>query len=90
MVQVSSRSFTYVKLSLREDPGNGTRLTFYISCTALPRQILSLAEISGSSSSPFQLSSLERLGISDEASLGCWKDDTKNTGWLELLQILPM
>ena len=83
MVQFSSGS-TYVNFSLREDPGNGTTLAFYISCTASSRQISSLAEFSMSSSSPFLLSSLERLDILDEASPGCC--DMENTGWLELLR----
>lgn len=86
VVQFSMR-YTHVNFSLREDPDSGTTLAFYISCTASSRQISSLAEFSRSPSSPFRLSSLERLDILDEASPGCWKGYMKDADWLELLLI---
>ena len=75
------------QFSLSEDPIDGTTLVLPISYTELEFQLPFLEALSGSSSSPLQLSSLERLDILIEyTEPDSWDYDAENIPWLELLQ----
>jgi len=72
---------------LAEDPDNGMTLVLPISMTELEFQLLFLEALSSSSSSPLQLSSMERLDIViGYPEMDGWKYDMESTPWLELLQ----
>ena len=75
------------EFGLFADPTDGTTLDFSISCTELEWQLPSLALLSTLSSSPFRLSSFERLEIWQEyVPRGYWDAPMQNTEWLEPFQ----
>ena len=75
------------QFGLFADPTNGTTLGFSISCPGLDWQLTSLAVLSTSSSSPFRLSSFERLELCKGcAPPGYWDTAMQNTQWLELFR----
>jgi hypothetical protein len=75
------------QFGLFADPTDGTTLGFSISWTELEWVIPSLAVLSSSSSSPYQLSSFERLELWKEyAPPGYWDAAMQNTQWLERFQ----
>ena len=73
------------QFSLSDDPLDGTTLVLPISNTELEFQLPFLEELSRSSSSPLQLSSLDRLDISIGYTEPDPWDDTEDVPWLELL-----
>jgi hypothetical protein len=79
--------FAWVRLYPFEKTVGDPTFTFYISCTQSEWQLSSLAEVCCSFSSPFGLSSLERLDILvHDTPAGHWYDDMESTQWLELFQ----
>ena len=77
------RSSPFPQFSLSEDPANGVALEFLVSCTPPEWQLLSLALLSSSPSSPLRPSSFERLDIRNRFTSAA---DMKKVRWLELLQ----
>jgi len=72
---------------LAEDPDNGMTLVLPISMTELEFHLPFLEALSSSSSSPLQLSSLERLDIViGYPEMDGWEYVTEDTPWLELLR----
>ena len=80
------RHNTNAQFLLNEYPSNGTTLEFFVSCASLEWQLPLMTALFSSSSSPFQLSSLERLDISNTDPLHeDWDADT-DIQFLELLR----
>ena len=71
------------QFSLFEDPVKGATLQFMVSCTPPDQQLLSLAALSSSPSSPLRPSSFERLEIPNGFTS---REYMKKIRWLELLQ----
>lgn len=75
--------------ALFADPTDGTTLGFSISCPSTDSewQLSSLEVLSNLSSSPFRLSSFERLELwKRDAPLGYWDDVMQDTQWLEVFR----
>ena len=89
VVAVFDRRCTSVQFLLNEYSSNGTTLEFLVSCTSLNWQLPLMTALFNSSSSPFRLSSLERLDISTMNTLDeDWDADT-DIQVLELLRPFP-
>lgn len=75
------------QFSLYERPAERTTLEFTVSCASLEWKFPSLTALFGSPSSPFRLSSSERLEILAIYTSGVdWLGGTADILWLEILQ----
>jgi len=77
------RSSAFPQFSLVEDQANGVTLEFLVSTTPPEWQLLSLALLSSSPSSPLRPSSFKRLDIQNRFTSNT---DMKKVRWLELLR----